>query len=432
MRLPGLARPSGRREESACLCYSERSEESVTQGLRMPHFVRHDKGWHGIAALALSALLLASCGGAATPASSAPASPSAPAKPAASTAPASASAQPATSTAASAAAKPAASGAAASPGASGALDKVTIAYVPTTAEAGLLVTVNKGYAKQYGIDAQLVRLNSGPDILPQVGTGQIDAAGIGITAGVFSAVARGVGMRLVADLAAYPKDGNPLPFLVLKAVYDPGQVKSAKELKGHKIAMNAPGGINEYQWIKLLAKYNLTLDDVQTTVMGIPDEIVALKNGAIDASILAEPNGSEAVNNGYAVMVPEDSNPVPGVQGTFLVFSSKMMQERPDVARRFMMGYVKGVRDVVAHPDAPDTIKIQSDVLGFSEAVIRQQLGASAFLADPKVDLDSIIGEQDAFFKRGEMKEMSAPLPVDKLVDSSFLDAALKALGPAS
>ncbi|MFI5267020.1 MAG: ABC transporter substrate-binding protein [Chloroflexota bacterium] len=308
---------------------------------------------------------------------------------------------------------------------------MSIAYIPTTAEGGLFVAAGKGYLRQNGIDGQLIKANSGPDVLPQVGTGQVDVAGIGITAGVFSSIARGVNLRIVADLAAYPKEGNPLPFLVRKALYDSGQVRSAKDVKGRKVALNAPGGINEYEWVKLLAKYGLTLNDVQTTFMGIPDEIVAYRNGAIDAGILAEPNASQAVTNGDAVMIPEDSNPIPGAQGTYLVFSSKLIQERPDVAKRFLIGYVKAMRDLNANPASPENVKVQADILGFSDAIIRQQLGASVFPPDAKVDMASLTDEEQVFMQRGELKELTAPLPADKLVDSSFLDAALKTLGPA-
>ncbi|MFI5265831.1 MAG: ABC transporter substrate-binding protein [Chloroflexota bacterium] len=325
-------------------------------------------------------------------------------------------------------AAPAATGSPNAP-ASAKLDPVKIAYVPSYAEAPLLLAGYKDHLKQYGIEPDMIEMKSGADIIPAVGTGQVDVAGIGVAAGLFSSVSRGVGLKVVAPINTYPMEGTSVPFLVRKALYDSGEVRSAKDLKGRRVPSNGPGGINEYQWIKLLQKYGLKLDDIQTQYMPIPDAVAAFKNGAVDAALQAEPVATQLVDSGLVVLVKEDSNPIPGAQGTFIVFSGKFSQERPDVAKRFMLGYIQAIRDVHAQPASPENLKVLAKVLGSSEAIIQKQTGSAAFLPNPKIDAGSLADEQKAFFDRGEMKDMSAPLPPERLIDSSFLDAALKTLG---
>ncbi len=311
-----------------------------------------------------------------------------------------------------------------------ALERVMVSYVRSYTLAPLFVAADQGYLREVGIDVDMLESKGGAEVIPALGTGEIEVSGAGTSAALFSAIARGVGVRIVSPVNTYPRTGTPLPFLVRKAVYEAGEIRSARDLKGKRVAFNIPGGLAEYQWVKLLEKHGMTLDDVHISYMAIPDNMTALANGGIDAVLMPEPFARKAIETGLAVLVPEDSNPLPGVQGTFILYSMKFSQERHDVARRFMIGFVQAMRAMQGERgSSPETLEILSKWLGIEPAVIKTIVPSAEFLPDPWIDVDSLIDQQRVFIQRGALR-LAEPLAPDELVDASFLNYALQVLGP--
>ena len=71
--------------------------------------------------------------------------------------------------------------------------------------------------------------------------------------------------------------------------------------------------------------------------------IAAFANRAIDAAVQVEPTAAVAVNLGLAVKWREAAELSPGVQAAVVVYSPQFA-EQPDVARRWMLAYLQGVR----------------------------------------------------------------------------------------
>jgi len=72
--------------------------------------------------------------------------------------------------------------------------------------------------------------------------------------------------------------------------------------------------------------------------------IVALDNGAIDAAALPEPNATIAERAGYAVRIMGNDQIYPSQQLTVLMYGGPFIANRRDVAQKFMLAYLKGVR----------------------------------------------------------------------------------------
>ena len=75
------------------------------------------------------------------------------------------------------------------------MKKVTIGGTLSATDIGLWVAHKKGYFRDEGIDAQFVVFDSAARMIAALGTGDLDVSAGGHSAGLFNAVARGIGER---------------------------------------------------------------------------------------------------------------------------------------------------------------------------------------------------------------------------------------------
>lgn len=351
--------------------------------------------------LALLAILLAACG----PATSAPAGTAAVA---ASAAPSASSPTPAP--------KP---------------DNVVVAWVPIINFAPLFVAVEKGYLTEQRISVDLNVSQGGAEITGLLGNGTVDASFSGISAGTFAAIARGVDIKLVLPLSEHPAKGKGFAsaFMIRKAVYDAG-ARSTKELRGKKIALNAPGGLAEYLYSKVLGSYGMTLKDIDPVYMGFGEMAVALKNGAIDAAFMGDPFATDVKTSGTAVPVEEDSAPTPGLQSSLLFYGPKFINERNDVAKRFSLAITKATREVAGDGLLkPDNLQIVSKYVKLSPDVIKTMITTTLFSTNPALVPTALTDEQDYFIKAGTLK-IDKPIAPEKIIDNQFSEYVARQLGP--
>lgn len=323
-----------------------------------------------LGALALAGLVaLSACGGAAAP-SAAPVSSSPAAASPSAAAPASASAKPAASPAASA--KPAASaGASAKPAASGSAAASPAPSLPPVAKATLSLAkplpalnppvtvkarvgnslttapfwyaIEKGYFDQLGLKFEEVNITNSIDIVGPLTQGQIDIAGAGFSAGLYTAVARGVEVAAVADNGQLDTKLAGSAAVVKKgALASYGQDWCS--LKGKKIGGIDPGGGLQATLAKALASCKLTLKDVDAQAIPLPTVVQAVVNGAVDVGFAVEPFVSAGVKNGTIDLWRPLDDGWNKQQMNVLLYSPQFVKNR-DAGLRFMVAYVAGARD---------------------------------------------------------------------------------------
>src|SRR5207248_5674658 len=76
--------------------------------------------------------------------------------------------------------------------------KVRVAYTPTVANAGLFLAISHGYFAEEGLEPELLPFDSGEQALPVLATGQVEVSTLGLSAGLFGAIARGAELKIVA------------------------------------------------------------------------------------------------------------------------------------------------------------------------------------------------------------------------------------------
>jgi NitT/TauT family transport system substrate-binding protein len=319
---------------------------------------------------------------------------------------------------------------------SGAADVIKVADAKVLTSAGLYVALDKGYYRDQNIDLQLETVAGGADVVPFLATGDLDINLGAISVGLFNAFDRGADIRIVAPAGIMPLENSPLPVVVRKELLESGQVRTPTDLQGRRVAVNTRGASVEYVLTKVLERNGLTIHDVDQVPVPFPDMPAALSNGSVDAAIPAEPFATRSINLGVASRLVVEI--VPGRMTTAIIASGKLVRERPDVMRRWMIAYMKGIRDIqpaalgvsdVSKFLTPEHVAIFEKYMGASEQVLRDQVPYT-FDADLIIQRDSIEDQQLTHIRNG-LLTLAQPVPVDRMVDDTFVTQARETLGRA-
>lgn len=316
------------------------------------------------------------------------------------------------------------------------LDVVKVGLTNVATDIGLFVAHKRGYFKDEGLDVQFTTFDSAARMMAPFAAGDLDVSAGAPSAGFFNAVGRGIDMRIVADKVSTPPGRPSQTLVVRKALVESGRFKTLADLKGLRFANTAPGTAAWGTMYRILEKAGLKPSDVDLVSLGFPQQVIALANGAIDVALPAEPMTTEAVAKGYGVKVITDDEVFPYHQIAVIFYSGKFSKERPDAARKFMKAFIRGVRD---HNDALDDkgmfvgekgegiIAILNEYTSIKDPAFYRTFPLAYCNPDGTLNVDSIRQDYGAFKTAGFITNDIDP---EKAIDTSFLDAALKELGP--
>ena len=406
-------------------------------GLSRRLFLRACAGW---GALGLSAVALEACGGA--PASGSAGSPAA--KPAiaspagtsgtgaGSPAPSAGAAGPASGQAGSASVQ-AASPASAQPAASG-LRKVSYGELRILGDAGVYVGMEQGFFAKQGIDIQLVGFDTGVNMIPPLGTGQLDVGGGATSAGLLNAINRGVALKAVADkghISPTPPGFPVADLLVRKDLWDSGKVRSAKDLKGLTIATPAKGFSGELTAAKELAKGGLKPTDVNFVNVPLTEIATAFANKKIDAGGAIEPFRTIIVDvQKTGVTLMHDYDVESDGQTAVILYGPSFAQS--PLAVPFITAYLQGVRmyndgfvkkDPAARQKAIDAMIKHTAV---KDRSLYDKMTIQGLDPNGKINVASLQEQQDYWLAHGEQQKK---VDLSSVIDDQFVKAAVAELG---
>ena len=308
------------------------------------------------------------------------------------------------------------------------LTKVTLGYVPVMVFAPAYVAKELGFFAEQGLDVELQSFAGGSEMITQAAAGRLDAGMGGLGPGLWNAVERGLPLKVIAPGHG---EGNPVatPLMVAKSKCESGEIRSVADLRGKKVAINAPGA-TEY-WLKqALAQGGLTIDDVDLETMPFADAVTALGGGAIDAALLGEPTATQAERLGFAVRLSTNF-PVQGITVTGLFANTDFLANNPDVATGLVTGYLKAIREIMQRGYGdPAILPIVAQYTQLPEDLIAAAV-APVFPVDGEINVEGLATLQAFFRERGQL-EYDTDLDPETILDRTFVNRALDALGPAA
>jgi NitT/TauT family transport system substrate-binding protein len=312
--------------------------------------------------------------------------------------------------------------------ASAAPEKVKVAYVAIMNFAPLYVAVERGFMKEQDIEVEMQKVTSGADAMAFLAQGTLDAGGVGVGASTFNAFNKGFDLRIVASAAIQPAKGGPTIIIVRKELKDSGKVRSVADLKGMKVAIaGGPGTTGAYFVAKALKEAGLTVKDIEIVNLANPDMPLAMEKGAVDAALVGPPYSDQIIAGGKGVLLAQDM--APNAMTTVFMYSGKFIKERTEVAKRFMIALIKGSRAIQGDKYLdPANMKAYLKYVTSTEDAIRKGT-PQVYDPDLKVYIDSIKNMEEVFRWAG-WTAYTTEIPQDKMADTSFVENAVKVLGP--
>ena len=313
--------------------------------------------------------------------------------------------------------------------------RVNVGIANSATDAALFVADKKGHFKAEGLEVNFIAFDSGARMIAPFASGDLDVGAGGPSAGLYNAVARGIDIRIVADKSSTPP-GRPINFLLVRRDHvESGRYKTLADLKGMKVAGAAPGGAATTTLDKLLEKAGLRIADVERVYLGFPQQAIALENKAVDAALPTEPAASEAVKRGSAVRIIGDDEIYPGHQLAAIFYAGQFITKKPEAAKRFMRAYIRGARDYadaivdgkLSGPKGEEMIAILTASSQIKDPEIYRAITAANIDPDGKLGIESLKEDLAIFTKEGLIE---GKVDINKVIDTSFAQAAVKELGP--
>jgi NitT/TauT family transport system substrate-binding protein len=301
--------------------------------------------------------------------------------------------------------------------------KVKIGVLKLSSSAPIFLGAERGTFREFGIEPELVYFQAAQPVAVAIAAGEIDVGATGLTAGLYNIVAGGEKVWVVADKGReWP--GYPLTALLVQT---DGAIKSVRDLKGRKVGLTQLGSTFHYMLGNLLEQEGLSLNDVEAAplrTLGAMAE--ALQARRVDAILIPQPFAGEAVEKGFGRILFWVGDKLP--YQVAAIFYSKAFARDREQAVAFMKGYVKAARLFFDATFAKkggweEVVGVTVRYTGATPEVLR--LGFPYQDRDGRLDVADI-GRQLAWYHKAGM--VTAPLEARDLVDTSFLEEALRAL----
>jgi NitT/TauT family transport system substrate-binding protein len=316
------------------------------------------------------------------------------------------------------------------------LDEVKIGTPLVISDAPIVIAEAKGYCREQGIRTNVINLVTGSQMVAPLGAGQIDIAAAATSAGLFNAAARGIGLKIVADKGSNLPGYAYVSLIVRKELVDSGKFKTLKDLKGLRVAEPGKGASTGSTLNQAIEHAGLHYDDVTHVYnMGFPEMVQAMQNGAIDAAPVPEPFNTFGREQGIGVRFSADEF-YPRQTIAVVLYGPEFIAKRREVAERYMQAYLKGVRFYngaikdghFAGPNAEELIALLVKETRYKDPALFKKVVPNG--CDPNGHVDRPSLEKDLAFWRAQKFVDNETVDVSDVVDDSFVDAALKSLGP--
>ena len=314
-----------------------------------------------------------------------------------------------------------------------AAEKVKVGVLKLTSSAPIFVGVEKGFFKEFGVEPELVYFQAAAPIATALAAGQLDVGATGLTAALYNIVLGGEKLWIVADKGReWP--GYPLVAIVVQKELWDGGLRSIKDLKGRRIGVTQVGSTFHYHIGNILQKEGLALSDVRIVpLQAMAATVEALKGKQVDAILVPQPFPGAVEAQGFGRIMAWAGDLYPW-QIAAVFYSDKLARDRTR-AVAFMKGYVKASRyyhDAAlvqkdgrpAHgPAYEELVEITAKYTGARPEIIK--LGFPFQDRNGRLLVPDIERQMAWWVANGFMKR---PLPLRSVVDTSFVEEAVKGL----
>jgi NitT/TauT family transport system substrate-binding protein len=311
------------------------------------------------------------------------------------------------------------------------LQKINVAFSSISGNmAPLWVTVDKGFFRKYGLDVQVILIESGTTTAQALVAGDISFATLAGPA-VIQSNLRGADTVMIAGIV------NTLTFQLFtdKTITRPDQFKNKS------VGVTRYGSATDFAMRYALDKYGLDADkEVSILQLGnVPALLAAMEAGKIQGAMLSAPTSLRARKLGYPMLADLQMLGLE-YQHTSVATSRALLKAKPDLARDFLRAYIEGIHYAKTH--RRETLEVLAKYLRTDdkevlddtyESIVRTLVPEKPYptLKGVQIILREL-GAKDAVARSARPEQFVDASIVKELDGSGFIDRLYKAAAVAT
>ncbi|MFO7958041.1 MAG: ABC transporter substrate-binding protein [Candidatus Brocadiia bacterium] len=293
-----------------------------------------------------------------------------------------------------------------------------VSYLPHLSFAPFMVAREEGYFEQAGVDVEYVDLKRSAHGVAALAQGDLDVLSGFLSVGVLNAIRENAGIKIVACKGYAAPGRDSYNVILAREDLGPHDELTGERLHGCRVLT----GVDSFQapfTESFLARWDLTLDDVEASRIPAPAQLPAIAQGDADLAATTEPWATRILDAGHAYLIARAGDVVPGFQYGYVAFGPGLLEDDREAGRRFMVGYLRAIRRLRRGKTAGNL-----DVLAAASGLDRDLLTRAAwpsFHSDGRIDVESLLEFQNWAVKRNLMR---APLQVESFWEPAFVEHA--------
>lgn len=296
---------------------------------------------------------------------------------------------------------------------------VKIASLPFIFMVPWYIAQDEGYFDEVGLNVEFVAVEAGAQAVSLVMQGGIDVAPGALTAGLFNAVARGGGGRMVAGSTQWSTTGCTYSgILAAKDGITREQLDDPEVLRGIDMQVK-PADMTGFYVDRLLEEVGLQITDINPVDLPPASLGEALQSGSLDLVQISEPWLTVIVQSGQGVLLIGAEEVIPNGQLSSIVFSQRIVKDYPEIGRRVLIAYLKGLNKYnEGKTDRNVTIVVKHTQL---DVEIVKAMCWPTLSPGGRPDIPSVLAYQEWLMEQGLLDRI---LQADEFYIAEFVDYA--------
>jgi NitT/TauT family transport system substrate-binding protein len=291
----------------------------------------------------------------------------------------------------------------------------------------------RGYLERQGIEIEPITFSTGGEVVQAIATNQLDVGTTAPNASLFNALNRGIDIRMVADWAHLDSaTDQTLSIIGRQDLMDSGTLRSMADLRGRVFGVGGlQGGVGDYLLQRALEHDGEAGIDLDVQYLSFADILAGLGNRRLDAGMMTEPLITQVADRGIASVLYPGGAVIPGAHLSLLMFSPPFAASQPDVATRFMIGYLQGARDYYdafhLHQNREAAIDLLVQHLSVKDRRVWETAAPSSADLNGRISLDDLRAQAAFHQQRGTLTSQVPDLT--RYVESRFAEEAVRQIG---
>lgn len=224
-----------------------------------------------------------------------------------------------------------------------AAEAITLGALRFASHSAGFIAFEKGYFADEGLDVEFKYFQAAQPMAVAIASGDLDFGVTAITGGLINLAGKGA-VKVIGGVLQEEAGIDGSAILASAKAYDAGLTAPGK-LAGKSFGMTQTGSSFHYMVSQVAAKEGISVGDIKKKPLQKVGAIIgALKSGQIDAMIIVPHIAKPLANSGAAKIIGW-INDYDDYQVTTVFTSDDTVKTNPDLARRFLRAYARGIAD---------------------------------------------------------------------------------------